>query len=60
MQTASPASLASMETALEMSLIFPITLKRTVGGMEIFLPPRVLSFFMLSLPETQGTVKAIA
>ena len=27
--------------------------------MEIFLPPRVLSFFMLSLPETQGTVKVV-
>ncbi len=27
----------------------------TVGGMEIFRPPRTESFFMLSLPEIGGT-----
>ena len=27
----------------------------SVGGMEILRPPRVESFFMLSLPEISGT-----
>ena len=27
--------------------------------MEILRPPRVLSFFMLSLPEMQGTLNAL-
>ena len=54
----SPAFLKYMVTARPISSILPIVEKSTVGGIEILRPPRTESFFMLSLPEIAGTLKA--
>ena len=56
--TKSPGSFTSSERAFETSSILAMVLKRTVGGIEILRPPRVLSFFIESLPEIQGTRNA--
>ena len=55
----SPACLNGMVTERRTSSIRPTAEKSSVGGMDILRPPRVESFFMLSLPEINGTLNAV-